>query len=340
MKETLPDIDIVLSPSQTPEPDSFAALKDLPENIFYQFQAARHGIKYPALFGALPVNEHGKMQDFRFNSLVATHPMMRESLKDQLDYVGKHGVNSFKVYDYVWPYVGGRWAHIYRVTSDNETTYPITEASVAESQAHPSGNKIHVIHECCGYNSAAKVSSVPAEDGTTKTINAIKFTPETNANKTFAIRYTVNTPVVSSYSAGSVLAAGTSLEGYYRDIFENASGTATESTTYYEKGQVVIGKVLSAGTSLDGYYTDSECNTACTTGTTADGSTTYYIKVDKYTEVTSELTVGTTDVSSYYIINGKEACGDAEWANGVNMYYTPTYSTTPGYAYKVIRVIP
>ena len=111
MKETLPDLDIVLSPSRTPEPDSFAALKELPENIFYQFQTSQHGLKYPSLFGALPVNEHGKMQGFRFNSILATHPLIIESLKDQLDYVGKHGVNSFKVYDYVWPYVGGRWGY-------------------------------------------------------------------------------------------------------------------------------------------------------------------------------------------------------------------------------------
>lgn len=234
----------------------------------------------------------------------------------------------------------GSDTHIYRVTSANESIYPITEASVAESQQHPTNNKITVTHECCGYNSAAKVTSVPAEDGTTKTINAIRFTPTTAANKVFAIRYTTTDAVISGYSSGTVLTAGTSLEGYYRDKFEGATGTAVDGTTYYEKDQVIIGKVLPAGTLLDGYYSDSECNTACTTGTEADGTSTYYIKVDKYTVVTATITVGTTDVSSYYIINGKEACGDSEWANGVNNYYTPTYSTNPGYAYKIIRVIP
>lgn len=227
--------------------------------------------------------------------------------------------------------------HIFNVTSTNEAVYPITEASVAESQQHPAGNKITVTHECCGYNSAAKVTSVPAEDGTTKTINAIKFTPTTDANKVFAIRYTTSDAVISGYSAGTVLAEGTSLEGYYRDKFEKATGTAVDGTTYYEKAQMVLGKVLPKGILLDGYYSDSECNTACTTGTEADGSTTYYIKVYKYTAASPS--VG-DDVSSYYIINGKEACGDSEWANGVNKYYTPTYSTNPGYAYKIIRVVP
>ncbi len=91
----------------------------------------------------------------------------------------------------------GSDTHIYRVTSANESVYPITEASVAESQQHPANNKITVTHECCGYNSAAKVTSVPAEDGTTKTINAIKFTPTTAANKVFAIRYTTSDAVIS-----------------------------------------------------------------------------------------------------------------------------------------------
>ena len=234
----------------------------------------------------------------------------------------------------------GSDTHIYRVTSADENVYPITEASVAESQQHPTNNKITVIHECCGYNSAAKVSSVPAEDGTTKTINAIRFTPTTAANKVFAIRYTTSDAVISGYSAGTVLAAGTSLEGYYRDKFEGTTGTAVDGKTYYEKTQVIIAKVLPAGTLLDGYYSDSACNTACTTGTEADGTSTYYIKVDKYTEVSPAPVVGTGDVSAYYIINGKEACGDSEWANGVNNYYTPTYSTNPGYAYKIIRVVP
>ena len=41
-----------------------------------------------------------------------------------------------------------------------------------------------------------------------------------------------------------------------------------------------VGSVLAAGTSLDGYYTlDGAAYTACASGTTADGTTTYYKKV-------------------------------------------------------------
>lgn len=111
MKELLPDLDIVLSPSNSPEPNARGIIKELPDNIFYQFQAAQHGINYPALFGALPVNEHGQMQKFRFNSLVTTHPLILEGIKERFDYVASFGINSFKVFDYVWPYLGGRWGY-------------------------------------------------------------------------------------------------------------------------------------------------------------------------------------------------------------------------------------
>lgn len=111
MKDNLPDLDIVLSPSRSPEPATGDIIKELPDNIYYQFQRAQHGIKYPALFGALPISEHGKMQNFRFNSLWAIHPLILDGLKEQFDYAASHGINSFKVYDYVWPYLGGRWGY-------------------------------------------------------------------------------------------------------------------------------------------------------------------------------------------------------------------------------------
>ena len=238
----------------------------------------------------------------------------------------------------------GSDTHIYRVTSTDENVYPITEASVAESQQHPTNNKITVTHECCGYNSAAKVTSVPAEDGTTKTIDAIRFTPTTDANKVFAIRYTVNTPVVATYNAGEVLTIGTSLEGYYKDAYTacGPSATAVDGTNYYQSIQYVVVTGLNDGDNVENYYTESGgVYTQCTSGDTYDSSKTYYRSVsDYYVEVTS-LTAG-DDVANYYTKNSsKTPCKSSEVANGVTTYYLPaTYSTDPSYAYKIIRVIP
>ena len=241
----------------------------------------------------------------------------------------------------------GSDTHIFRVTSTDYTDFPVTEASVAESQQNPSGsNKIQVIHECCGYNSAEKVTSVPAEDGTTKTINAIKFTPTTTSEtKYYALRYTTTTPVVSGYSAGTVLAEGTSLEGYYKDKYtkcgENAK--AEDGKTYYKLTEYVEVTGLTDGSSVANYFTKSGVvYNACGENDTYSSTTTYYRKVsDYYTQVTETLIVGTSDVSDYYTMDAeKVACGDSEPANGVPTYYLPTYSTAPGYTYKVIKIVP
>ncbi len=111
MKQYLPEYDIVLSCAQTPEPELASVLPKLPENIFYQFQKAQHGIQYPMLFDALPRDWRGNPQSRRFNSIVATHPLIQRALKNQMDYAATLGVNNFLSYDYVWPYLGGRWGY-------------------------------------------------------------------------------------------------------------------------------------------------------------------------------------------------------------------------------------
>ncbi len=111
MKQYLPEYDIVLSCAQTPEPELATVLPKLPENIFYQFQKAQHGIQYPMLYDALPRDWRGNPQTGRFNSIVATHPLIRRALKNQMDYAATLGVNNFLSYDYVWPYLGGRWGY-------------------------------------------------------------------------------------------------------------------------------------------------------------------------------------------------------------------------------------
>ena len=109
MKQYLPEYSIVLSCAQTPEPELAAVLPQLPENLFYQFQKAQHGIQYPMLYDALPRDWRGNQQNKRFNSIVATHPLMQRALKNQMDYAATLGVNNFLSYDYVWPYLCGRW---------------------------------------------------------------------------------------------------------------------------------------------------------------------------------------------------------------------------------------
>ena len=239
------------------------------------------------------------------------------------------------------PTLGGN-THIYRVESADETNFPITEASVAESQQHPAGNKITVTHECCGYNSAAKVTSVPAEDGTTKTINAIMFTPVTTANKVFAVRYTTNTPVPATYTS-SVLPEGTSLEGYYYIPYVACTGGKGDGTTVYYKQTTIYHSlgVLAENTPVDGYYTydGTSVYTVCAANTKADGSTTYYVAIPGYIE---EVPNSETDLKdTYYTIGTGEhqACDVNGLADGVTTYYLPaTYSTAPVYAYKIIRI--
>ena len=72
------------------------------------------------------------------------------------------------------------------------------------------------------------VTTVPGEDGKTKTIDALKLTGVKAG--TYAIE-------IVTYK-GSVLSNGTSLDGYYTESagsYSAASGTADGSTTYYKK---------------------------------------------------------------------------------------------------------
>ncbi|MGN0832203.1 MAG: hypothetical protein ACI4RD_00975 [Kiritimatiellia bacterium] len=106
-----PEFDIVLSLGGSPEP----CLRDLhallPDNVYLQFQKAGHARAYPALFDALPRNERGEAQNFAFNSVIATHPMIRQALDEQLVYAATLGFSNFQSYDYVWLYKDGRWGY-------------------------------------------------------------------------------------------------------------------------------------------------------------------------------------------------------------------------------------
>jgi len=110
-KKYCPEFDIVLSMCGSPEPCLRNLHALLPDNVYLQYQKARHGRAYPALFNALPQNARGESQNFTFNSTIATHPMIRRALDEQLVNVATLGFNNFQVYDYVWLYKGGLWGY-------------------------------------------------------------------------------------------------------------------------------------------------------------------------------------------------------------------------------------
>ncbi len=81
---------------------------------------------------------------------------------------------------------------LYTVESDDATKYPITEASVANAIEHSTSNgpiKTTTVNiSTSGDNTPIIVKSVPSEDGTTRTLSALKWTPTQAA--TYAVEYT------------------------------------------------------------------------------------------------------------------------------------------------------
>lgn len=132
------------------------------------------------------------------------------------------------------------YVQIYHVSTADAVNFPITEASVAERLAEtPLGSaKItctNVTTSSDGtYFTDTKApsveSSVPAEDGTTKTIKAVKL-PGAKTN-TYAIEYI-------TYDAGTVLTTEQSKVGYYAEsggvYTKQADGNGDNSTKYYKQ---------------------------------------------------------------------------------------------------------
>lgn len=111
MSEYLPEHDVVFVTSGAPEPFGATGMPKLPSNLFHQMQTCSHNIRYASALDAMPKNAQGKQQDFRFNSICATNPVIRDLLKDFWDYAAMLGINNFKQADYVWPYKTGRWGY-------------------------------------------------------------------------------------------------------------------------------------------------------------------------------------------------------------------------------------
>ncbi len=101
---------------------------------------------------------------------------------------------------------------LYTVATTDETNFPITEANVAQSIANEkSAYKDKITCTAVSMEgdtpAASIVSKVPAEDGTTKTISALKWTP--SAAATYAIEYskTVDAGTKKYYKIVKVAAA-------------------------------------------------------------------------------------------------------------------------------------
>ncbi len=97
----------------------------------------------------------------------------------------------------------GTNVNIYKVTTTDATKFPITEASVAESVANPTNNKITATNintdASTNFTAApAKVTTVPGEDGVAITQDALKLTGVKAG--TYAIEYTASAAWTGSYT--------------------------------------------------------------------------------------------------------------------------------------------
>ena len=132
------------------------------------------------------------------------------------------------------------YVQIYQVTSSDAIHFPITEASVAESLAEtPSGTAKITCTNITESTSTdyfadgtkpAEVSSVPAEDGTTKTIAAVKL--DNVKTNTYAIEFVTYVDITSTLTSGDDLTKYYTLSS---DVYTAASGTYASSGTYYKQ---------------------------------------------------------------------------------------------------------
>ena len=147
----------------------------------------------------------------------------------------------------------GTNVNVYLATTTDATNFPITEASVAESLAELSTGTRKIT--CTPKNAdattsftaaPAKVTTVPAEDGTTKTINALKLTGAKATTETTAlvVEYiktpaTYNTETVAIADQAALDAALATSKLYTNDAgTTEASATYEGGTTYYRRTSV------------------------------------------------------------------------------------------------------
>ena len=144
----------------------------------------------------------------------------------------------------------GTNVNVYYVTS-SDASFKITEASVAESLAETSVGTKKII--CANVNDdhstyftavPAPVTTVPGEDGSTITIDALKLTGVKKQTLPASIKEDAYAVEYITYDGGTLLPADTPLNGYYSksgNVYtELNSGTADGLTTYYKKVKVYI----------------------------------------------------------------------------------------------------
>lgn len=125
--------------------------------------------------------------------------------------------------------------NVYSVSTSDATNFPITEASVANSIANPTGNKITCTPTnndgTTNFTSApAKVTTVPGENGVNKTINALKLTGVKVAGA-YAVEY-INGKAYTPANNTDL-----SADTWFTDVqcTTPATGTADGNTTYYKR---------------------------------------------------------------------------------------------------------
>ena len=188
-------------------------------------------------------------------------------------------------------------ANLYTVTIEDDAAQEITEETVKNALAHetetPTGT--WTVTDALGKdmvvtksNLLSVITQIPAADspkGVNLDINGVKFTP---AAPTFTAQVvTVGTTVVTGFYTRT--GEGTTASPYVYTKITVADTKAADGVTYYDKTVTTAGyyafeyitydagTVLAADTALDGYFTESSGTyTACTPGTKADGTITYY----------------------------------------------------------------
>ena len=135
------------------------------------------------------------------------------------------------------------YVQVYYVTTSDATNFPITEASVAERLAEtPLGTAKLTCTNITTFTSTdyfkdgtapAVVSTVPSEDGSTKTIKAVMLDNVKTNTGAYAIE-------ITTYDAGTVLTEEQSKVGYYAAGSDGVytkqdSGNGDNSTTYYKQ---------------------------------------------------------------------------------------------------------
>ena len=145
------------------------------------------------------------------------------------------------------------YVQIYNVTTSDATSFPITEASVAERLAETIAGTAkltctNITSDATTYFGATPsvVSSVPAEDGKTKTINAVKLTGVVG-DKTYAIEY-ITYDEVTGLTVGTSVVTGyyTESGGTYTKITDEDTKAASDTKYYKQVKHYKVIKVAAA----------------------------------------------------------------------------------------------